>query len=198
MHSEAVSIALDHGKFELAKENARKLERIDEDSARKIWLKIAIFMVKNNNIEAALDIMKESRLIKMEDLLPYFDDKASISNFNHELCSALNDYKESIQELREDLSDSKKSREIVREDIHVAKNSYIELEVLQLCEICGKFVILKSFYIYPCVHAYHKDCLVEALLPILELRDCVRAKEIKHIVDQIEVINNNQGDILFM
>ena len=80
MHSEAVSIALEHGDFSLAKENAQKLEVIDEALARRVWLKIAIFMVKHSDIESALEIMHESKLVKMEDLLPYFDDQVSISS----------------------------------------------------------------------------------------------------------------------
>ena len=194
MHSEAVSIALEHGFFALAKENAQKLENIDESLARRVWLKIAIFMVKNSDIESALEIMHESKLVKMEDLLPYFDDKLSISNFNAELCTALNGYKESIEELQEDLLHSTRSREIVREDIYTSKHSCIELEVLQLCEICGKFVILKNFYIYPCVHAYHKDCLIEVLMPILELRDYIRAKELKAVLDKLQTLESVDGE----
>lgn len=193
-HSEAVAIALEHGNFALAKENAQKLESIDESLARRVWLKIAIFMVKSSDIESALEIMRESRLVKMEDLLPYFDDKVSISNFNDELCTALNGYKESIEELQEDLSHSTKSREVVREDIYSAKHSYIELEVLHLCEICGKIVIYKDFYIYPCVHAYHKDCLIEGLLPVLELRDYVRAKELRNIIEKLQLASNTEAD----
>ena len=194
MHSEAVTIALEYGYFALAKENAQKLEGIDEALARRVWLKIAIFMVKNSDIESALEIMHESKLVKMEDLLPYFDDKVSISNFNTELCTALNGYKESIEELQEDLSHSTRSREIVREDIHTATHCCIELEVLQLCEICGKFVILKNFYIYPCVHAYHKDCLIEVLMPILELRDGIRAKELSSVIEKLKNVETGNGE----
>lgn len=194
LHSEAVTIALDHGKFDLAKENAQKLESIDESLARRVWLKIAIFLVKNSEIEAALDIMHESKLVKMEDLLPYFDDKVSIYNFNNELCKALNGYKESIHELKEELEASTKNREVTKDDILMAKHGYIEVEVLQLCEICGKFAVLKSFYIYPCVHAYHKECLIEVLLPVLELRDLVRAKEVRTILDKLNQVKTNEWE----
>lgn len=194
MHSEAISVALEYGKFTLAKDNAQKLENIDEPLARRVWLKIAIFMVKHSDIQSALEIMHESRLVKMEDLLPYFDDQVSISNFNNELCTALNGYKESIEELKEDLSHSTNSRELVRLDIFTAKHAYIEVEVLQLCEICGKFAVLKNFYLYPCVHAYHKDCLIDILVPVLELRDYIRAKEIKNIIEKLQSVTNNEGE----
>ncbi|OMJ72457.1 hypothetical protein SteCoe_29115 [Stentor coeruleus] len=130
----------------------------------------------------------------MEDLLPYFDDKVSIYNFNNELCKALNRYKESIHELKEELEASTKNREVTKDDILMAKHGYIEVEILQLCEICGKFAVLKSFYIYPCVHAYHKECLIEVLLPVLELRDFVRAKEVKTILDKLNTVKTNEWE----
>lgn len=200
LQSEAVSIALEYGKIDLAKENAQKLETIDEGLARRVWLKIAISFIKSKtgdqkkNIESALQLMNESKLIKMEDLLPYFEDDASISNFNDELCSALNEYKESILELQEDLTHSKKSREVVRDEILTAKHAYIEVEVLKLCEICGKPAVCKSFYIYPCVHAYHKKCLMKVLLPMLELRDWVRAKEIRSLKEKLKTLTLNEGE----
>ena len=200
LHSEAVSIALEYEKIDLAKENAAKLESIDESQARRVWLNIAIFLIKRKegsqkaNIEAALQVMHESKLVKMEDLLPYFSDDSSISNFNDELCSSINGYNESILELQEDLSHSTKSIKVVKEEIDVAKRGWIEVEVLKLCEICGKPAVCKSFYIYSCVHAFHKKCLVKVLLPFLELRDTIRAKEIRAIKEKLKNVKMNEGE----
>jgi hypothetical protein len=65
---------------------------------------------------------------------------------------------------------------------------------LKLCEICGKPAVSKSFYIYPCVHTFHKKCLVKVLLPVLELRDFVRAKEIKSLKEKLKNVQVNEGE----
>ena len=45
------------------------------------------------------------------------------------------------------------------------------------------------------MHAYHKDCLIQVLIPVLELRDFVRAKEIKAIIDKLENNENSENSI---
>lgn len=109
MYSEAVRLALENNKLELAKENARKPEKSEEELSHKLWLSIAEHLLKNSNVEAALQIMEESSLIKMEDLLPHFDEKVSISEFKGQICRALEDYKAKIEELKADLDESRSS-----------------------------------------------------------------------------------------
>jgi len=54
MYSEAVRLALENNKLELAKENARKPEKSEEELAHKLWLSIAEHLLKNSDVEAAL------------------------------------------------------------------------------------------------------------------------------------------------
>ncbi|OMJ72350.1 hypothetical protein SteCoe_29243 [Stentor coeruleus] len=192
MHSEAVTLALENKKLELAKINAQKPEKFDEELSRKLWLQIAIFHIKNGNVRDALNVMNESKLVKMEDLLPYFDEHDSISNFKDDICRALDGYKDKISELNNELKESKASAQQVKAELKSIKERYIEIEGVQACEVCNKPVMKRSFYVYPCSHAYHRDCLLDMMMPILKQKDYIKATRIQRILDDI---NEKEGGV---
>lgn len=185
MHSEAVTLAIECKKFELAKQNAQKPEKFDEELSRKLWLQIGIYHIKSGNVRDALNVMNESQLIKMEDLLPYFNEEDSISNFKDEICKALSSYMRTIDDLNEELKDSKSSAYQIKTDLKKLKERYIEIDGMQPCEVCNRPIMKNSFYIYPCTHAYHKDCLLEMMMPILKSKDHAKATRINRVLQQI-------------
>ena len=190
MHSEAVTLAIENKKLDLAKINAQKPEKYDEELSRKLWLQIAIFHIKSGNVRDALNVMNESKLIKMEDLLPYFDEQDSISNFKEDICKALAGYKTTIDELNEELKESKASAEQVKSELKFVKERFIEIEGIQPCEVCNKAVMKKCFYVYPCSHAYHRECLLDMMLPLLRVKDYIKANKISQI---LEAISEKEG-----
>ena len=185
MHSEAVTLAIENKKFDLAKQNAQKPEKYDEELSRKLWLQIAIFHIKEGKVGDALSVMNESKLIKMEDLLPYFNEHDSISNFKEDICKALEGYKLKIDELNEELKESKSSAEQVKGELKSIKERYIEIEGMQPCEVCNRAVMKKCFYVYPCSHAYHRDCLLEMMMPLLRKKDHYKANRIMKVLEEI-------------
>lgn len=164
LYSDAVSMALENNKLDLAKENAMKPQKHDEELSRKLWLDIAIHLIKQSQVPAALAVMRESRLIKMEDLLPHFNEKESISQFKDDICSALSDYTEKIKELMEDLNESRASANLVKTDLKTVKQRFIQMEGLQACELCMKPAMKKKFFVFPCAHVFHMECLYNILL----------------------------------
>ena len=58
---------------------------------------------------------------------------------------------------------------------------------MQPCEVCNRPIMKKSFFVYPCTHAYHKDCLLEMMIPILKSKDHSKASRIKHVLNLISV-----------
>lgn len=44
---------------------------------------------KENNIEQAMEFLKQCDLIKIEDILPFFSDFVTIDHFKEAICSAL-------------------------------------------------------------------------------------------------------------
>jgi len=185
MHSEAVSLALENKKMDLAKQNAKRPESYDEELSRKLWLQIAIHHIKSGNVREALNVMNESHLIKMEDLLPYFDEQDSISNFKENICKTLAGYKLKIEELNSELNESKSSAEQVKRELKSIKERYIEIEGMQPCEICSRAVMKTAFYVYPCSHAYHRECLLDLIMPGLKKNDSIRYLKISEALGEI-------------
>jgi len=136
-------------------------------------------MVENkNNIEHALSVMHESEVLKLEDLLPNFDGKLTISSLKNDICSALDDYKTRIEEYRNDLRESRQSSEQVKEELREVKQRCIEMEGRKTCEFCNKSVLKEMFYLFPCQHAFHKRCLFDKLITVYEAKDKHRAKRL--------------------
>ena len=143
-----------------------------------------IFIIYKKKCDA-LNVMKESKLIKMEDLLPYFDDNDSISNFKEDICKALDGYKKKIHELNEELKESKNSAEQVKKELKIIKERFIEIEGMQPCEVCYKPAMKKAFYVYPCSHSYHRDCLIDMMVPLLKIKDYIKANKILKVLNEI-------------
>lgn len=88
---------------ELARINADKPE--DDDVLRKkLWLTIAKHVVQDNkDIKTALEFLKQSNLLKIEDILPFFPDFVLIDDFkvkkkkNHVCLSQLSKQKAAIK-----------------------------------------------------------------------------------------------------
>jgi hypothetical protein len=190
MHSEAVTLAIESKKLDLAKLNAQKPERFDEELSRKLWLQIAIYHIKAGHVQDALNVMNESKLIKMEDLLPYFEEQEPISNFKDDICKALSGYKKTIDDLNEELTESKASAQQVKGELKVIKERFIEIDGMQPCEVCNRPIMKKSFYVYPCTHAYHKDCLVDMMVPVLKAKDHAKYTRIRNV---LELISEKEG-----
>lgn len=190
MSTEAVALALENKKIDLAKQNAKKQSEYDEESSRKLWLQIAIYHIKASNVRESLIVMNESKLIKMEDLLPYFDEQDSISNFKDDICKALIEYKSKIQDLSTELTESKKSSDEVKKELRGIKERFIEIGGMQPCEICSKAVMRTTFYVYPCTHAYHRECILEFIMPELKVKDPIRYDRIHTVLNEIKAKEN--------
>ncbi len=66
---------------------------LDELLRKALWLKIAVYAIEDRKaIKPAIEIMKESDCLKIEDLLPHFPDFVVIDDFKEDICSALEEY----------------------------------------------------------------------------------------------------------
>lgn len=91
LYSEAVNLSLENGKFALAKSYANMPE--DDEVKKKLWLEIAINLLKQGrNVNEVINLTKESKVVKIEDLLPHFNEKIKIEDFKDEICESLKGY----------------------------------------------------------------------------------------------------------
>ncbi|CAN7941898.1 unnamed protein product [Ixodes hexagonus] len=121
LYEEAVDLALKVD-IELAKTNAN-MPGNNEELKKKLWLKIAEHVVKEEkDIKRAMEFLQECDLIKIEDILPFFDEFVTIDHFKDAICSSLQEYNMHIEELKVEMEDATQSAKEIRSEIQAFRN----------------------------------------------------------------------------
>lgn len=140
----------------------------DTDLRRKLWLIIAEREISGKeNVQEALELLKICDLLKIEDLLPFFSDFQKIDHFKEAICESLKDYNQKIQEQKQEMEECAEAAEKVRESIQSFRNRSVTICAQDKCSCCGHFLLLKPFFLFPCSHKFHADCLEKNLLRLL-------------------------------
>ncbi|CAD7089837.1 unnamed protein product [Hermetia illucens] len=161
----AVELALTFSSA-LAQETAS--QPTNRELRRKLWLRIAEHEIKGkNDVKKALDLLKECDLLRIEDLLPFFSDFQKIDDFKEAICDALKEYNEKIQDQQRDMDESAKAAERVRAELQTFRNRSVTISAQEPCSICEIYLLLKPFFIFPCGHKFHSDCLEKQIIPYL-------------------------------
>jgi hypothetical protein len=160
LYEQSVALALEKGDLELAKINADKPDD-DEPLRKKLWLKIAKYVVQEKgDIKSAMKFLESTDLVKIEDILPFFPDFVVIDDFKTEICSALEDYSARIDELKSEMAEATRSAESIKRDIDALSTRFVAVEMSDKCWRCGQGITSRQFYVFPCQHAFHADCLI--------------------------------------
>ena len=61
--------------------------------------------------------MRESKILKLEDLLPQFSSKVEIKVVREDIVNALEEYKQGIEECKTDLEELHNNAETVKQDL---------------------------------------------------------------------------------
>ena len=174
----SVDLALEKNDLELAKANADMPED-DVPLRKKLWLKIARYVVQEKQdiktwaclfrweygsadmIDiSAMHFLENTDLLKIEDILPFFPDFVVIDDFKEEICNALEDYAAHIDELKSEMDDATKNAQAIKNDIAVLKTRFVTIDAGERCSSCGNALLTRQFYVFPCQHAFHADCLI--------------------------------------
>lgn len=162
MWEESVDLALEKGDLELAKVNA-DMPHANEDKElrRKLWLKIAKYVVQDKqDIKAAMRFLESTDLLQVEDILPFFPDFVVIDDFKDEICNALESYAAHIDSLRREMDDATRNAEAIKKDVVSLQNRFVTLDATERCAECKHPLLTRPFYVFPCQHSFHADCLV--------------------------------------
>uniref|UniRef100_A0A6P7GKW2 Vacuolar protein sorting-associated protein 18 homolog n=1 Tax=Diabrotica virgifera virgifera TaxID=50390 RepID=A0A6P7GKW2_DIAVI len=167
MWKAAVDLALTID-MDLAKKMANMSPEDDVELKKKLWLKIAEYVFKDKeDVGEMIDFLRQCDLIKIEDILPFFPDFVTIDYFKDAICNSLKEYNQNIQNLKDEMEEATKSAEQVREDIETFRNHRTIINTTDTCEVCNKTLLIKPFYMFPCHHRFHSDCLLAELSPFL-------------------------------
>lgn len=162
LYDEAVNLALDFD-IELAKSIAKGAE--SDDHQKRLWLCIAEnALSKNADIEIATSLLRECRLLKIEDILPFFPDYTTIDFFKDAIRQSLQEYRNQIMSLKDGTYDN--IADEIRGEIKAFRNRYSIIKVGQKCEICSHNIMSRTFYVFPCGHLFHNDCIIKEIIAI--------------------------------
>ncbi|KAG6832293.1 hypothetical protein H0H92_003526 [Tricholoma furcatifolium] len=172
----SVDLALEKGDLELAKINADMPED-DEPLRKKLWLKIARYVVQEKkDIKTAMRFLDNTDLLKIEDILPFFPDFVVIDDFKEEIAHALEGYSNHIEALKTEMNESTQTAEAIKQDIVALKNRFVTIDAGEQCSSCSQPLFSRQFYVFPCRHSFHADCLIGLIkeyLPAPTLRKII-------------------------
>ncbi|KAG0147221.1 hypothetical protein CROQUDRAFT_479078 [Cronartium quercuum f. sp. fusiforme G11] len=161
LYESSVDLALQTGDLELAKINADKPED-DPLLRKKLWLKIAKHVVHNKqDIKAAMNFLECTDLLKIEDILPFFPDFVVIDDFKEDICDALDHYSAHIQKLKSEMEESTRSADLIKSDIEKLSHRFLVINQTDNCNSCDELLLTRPFYVFPCQHSFHVDCLIK-------------------------------------
>ncbi|KAF7067585.1 hypothetical protein CFC21_073456 [Triticum aestivum] len=208
MHEEAVALAL-RVDLELAKAEADKVED-DEELRKKLWLKVAKHVieqekgVKRENIKKAIEFLSETNnLLKIEDILPFFPDFVLIDDFKEEICKSLKDYNSQIEQLKAEMDDATRGADNIRSDIGALAQRFTVIDREEECGVCRRKILtvgglhqvgrsytsvghMAPFYVFPCGHAFHANCLIAH---VTRCTSQVQAERILNLQKQLSLMD---------
>ncbi|KAK5663946.1 hypothetical protein OQA88_158 [Cercophora sp. LCS_1] len=179
---QAVDLALAHNEVELASIIANR-PMSNPPLRKKLWLAVAKKVIsQSNGIKTAIEFLKRCELLKIEDLIPFFPDFVVIDDFKEEICTALEDYSRNIDALRREMDESSQTAANIKVDIQALEHRYAIVEPGEKCYACSLPLLSRQFFVFPCQHAFHSDCLGRR---VLEQAGPAKAKRIRECQVQV-------------
>lgn len=97
-------------------------------------------------------------------MIPFFPDFVIIDDFKEEICTALEDYSHHIDQLKKEMDESARTADNIRNDIASLDRRYAIVEPGERCYMCQYPLLSRQFFVFPCQHAFHSDCLTGEVL----------------------------------
>lgn len=179
---QAVDLALSHNQIDYAAIIADR-PMSNPVLRKKLWLAVAKKVVsQSGDMKPAIEFLKRCDLLKIEDLIPFFPDFVVIDDFKDEICNALEDYSRNIDGLKKEMDESSQTAANIKIDIAALDHRYAIVEPGEKCYVCGLPLLSRQFFVFPCQHAFHSDCLGKK---VLEQAGVGKSKRIKDCQVQI-------------
>ncbi|KAJ2781634.1 tethering complex subunit [Coemansia interrupta] len=164
LYEDAVDLALKHGDIELAQIHAER-PADDDKLCKRLWLKIAQHVISQQApASAVMELVRRSNRLGIEDILPYFPDFTRVDDFRDEICVALEDYEGQIQELRGEMDEAGRTAEAMQRDMQLLRRRFAVVGESEGCQVCQLPLWQRQFYVFPCQHAFHADCLTRRVV----------------------------------
>ncbi|KAJ5280429.1 hypothetical protein N7478_005801 [Penicillium angulare] len=162
---QAVELSLEHNDIELAAIVADRPAG-NNKLRKKLWLLVAEKKIRQpgTGIKDAIEFLRRCELLHIEDMIPFFPDFVVIDDFKDEICTALEEYSRDIDVLRREMDNSANTARQIRNEIAGLDTRYAIVEPGEKCWICSLPLLSRQFFVFPCQHAFHSDCLGKEVL----------------------------------
>lgn len=178
-YAQAVDLALKHEETELAASVADRNE-IDPPLRKKLWQAIAKNVIsKTASIKEAIEFLKRCPLLRIEDLIPFFPDFVVIDDFKEEICAALEEYSRHIDALKQEMDDSAATAAHIKVEVAALDRRYAIVEPGERCYICRLPLLARQFFVFPCQHAFHNDCLAKKVMSLVGTTKTRRIRDLQ-------------------
>lgn len=108
-----------------------------------------------------MQFLENTTLLKIEDILPFFPEFVTIDDFKEDICEALEGYSAQIEQLKQEMNTATEAAESIRRDIADLQNRFVVVDAAAKCDSCTGQLLARQFYVFPCQHAFHADCLIK-------------------------------------
>jgi len=180
---QAVDLALKYDEIELA---ASVADRPDNNPIlrKKLWLAVAKKVIsQSDGIKTAIEFLKRCELLRIEDLIPFFPDFVVIDDFKEEICEALEEYSRHIDTLKKEMDESAVTAQNIKASIKALDQRYAIVEPGERCYICRLPLLARQFFVFPCQHAFHSDCLGKR---VIEQAGVARSRRIRELQGEVQ------------
>ena len=161
-----------------------------DELKKMLWLRIARHVIeKENDVNKAMSFLHElNETIVIEDVLPYFPDFVTIDQFKDAIRSSLAAYTEKISSLKESIEQAAASAQSIRKDIQTIRQKSITVNASDVCSKCRFRLMNRRFYVFPCLHKFHSDCLYQISQGYLLPHRQKRIDELQRLLQDIEAV----------
>ena len=163
-----------------------------DDLTKTLWLRIAHHVIeKEQDVNKAMHFLHDmNETIVIEDVLPYFPDFVTIDQFKDAIRSSLAAYTDKIGALKQSIEQAALSAQCIRADIQSIRQKSMQIAAHDKCAKCTYRLITRRFYVFPCRHAFHSDCLLAACAPFLLPSKQRRIDELDKLLQDIHAVPN--------
>lgn len=128
----------------------------------------------------AMQFLESTPLLKIEDILPFFPEFSTIDDFKDDICEALEEYGHQIEQLKTEMNTATEAAEAIKRDIADLRNRFVVVDAAAKCDSCGDQLLARQFYVFPCQHAFHADCLIREVTQNLPTHTLRRVLELQN------------------
>lgn len=189
----ALQAALDLGMEDAAFRIAGVQTQNDFATGKRLW---KLCCERAVGLEQQLQVVSKSEgVLGMEDLLDMLDSSVRVEDVRRDVCAALDQHQDEIEQLKRDMKEHTDSAQALRRDAAEEQQRFDVVRCGKRCDTCGKRALSSSsgdaggdVFVFPCTHVFHSACLfrqVLAHLPGGDRRDrVVRLQQSKTLEDQ--------------